>query len=408
MDPSPSPLRRVLYAVAIAYALVALLAAFGAPLPWAIVHADSLEYARLASNLAEHGVLGFEAHSPSARRELLYPLFLAAFMKLGLVKPFEMAPQNFWPVLVVQAGLYVSALGLLAERARRLVPDAVARTTVVLGAAYLPVAKYSFQVLSESLTIFLVAGFFFLLARRDAPTERARLTLAAVLLGLLGLLKSVMLPAAPLVAAFLLRARAVTRQLAVLFTVVALAFPAAWIARNYVCFDRIILSTTDGASSLYRGNMTLGYQPGGFSDPAIPEEVRAERDRLGLAADRYLVELTRRRLLDSPGEFALHLMYKLVVLWVGEPWSGEGTGLFVLRCLMALLIASRLSLLRRSPDPGAHLVLLFALYQSVLYTLLFTTPRYFAPTIFLLLPVASSTLHHLRLPSWIGRVQRSG
>jgi hypothetical protein len=381
----------VLAVAGVVYAVLVVSIAVGAE-PMHVVHRDSLDYIRLASHLADHGVLGFDPAVPSARRELLYPLFLAAFMKVGLVTPFETSPQNFWPVLAVQSALYLLAVALVTVRTCQHWSSAVARTSVVLGAAYPPLAKYSLQLLSEALTIALVALAFFLLTRPTPGRPRAGLALASVLLGLLALLKSVMLPVAPLVAAFLVRARRVSWQAAAVLTLVALAFPAAWTARNHAEFGRVVVSTSDGASSLYRGNMTLGYQPPGFGDPAIPEPVRAQQARLGIEAGPYLTSLVVQRAVAAPAEFALQLLYKLCVLLVGDPRSSDGPASFAMRVAFLLLVVARFRELVSSREVSTRLTLGFTIYLSLAYSALLTSPRYFAPAALLLLPFAAQTL----------------
>jgi len=387
--------------VGVAFLVVVALAALGIDLPFEIVHRDSRQYIELASNLSEHGVFGFTPEASVARRELLYPLFLAGFMKLGLVTPYDFEPTNFWPVLLAQAGLYLLALRLLADRATQYFEAPVATVTIYLGGAYFIISQYAFQILSELLAMVLVVCLFWLLDRRTDRAERRHLSLAALALGLLGILKSVAIPTAPLIAGFLVLTRRLTLRLAALFVVIALAFPAAWTTRNYVRFDRWILSTTDGASTLYRGNMGLGFQPAGWSDPRIPEEVREERKRLGLAADAYLKRLTRERFFSHPGECALQVLFKLMVLWVGEPGSASRTAAFLIRLTLLLLIVAGVGRAARSREPMQWLLLLLCLYLSIVYPLILTTPRYAAPAIIMLFPLAAETLLRLgkRLPS---------
>jgi hypothetical protein len=147
--------------------------------------------------------------------------------------------------------------------------------------------------------------------------------------------------------------------------------------------------------------MGLGFQPAGWSDPRIPEEVREERERLGLAASDYLKQLTRERFLSHPGECALQVLFKLMVLWVGEPGSASKTAAFLIRLTFFLLVMAGLGRVARSREPMQWLLLLLCLYLSIVYSLILTTPRYAAPAVIMLLPVAGQTLLRLskRLPS---------
>ena len=66
---------------ALALATGILLIHLGYDLLWNEVFGDSWQYISIASNLAENGIFSLDGETLTARRELLYPLFLSVFME---------------------------------------------------------------------------------------------------------------------------------------------------------------------------------------------------------------------------------------------------------------------------------------------------------------------------------------
>ncbi len=386
-------------ALAAALAIVSLLYfawLLGVPLLWEVIQPDTHSYWEIARNLADSGRFSADGTNPTARRELLYPAFLSLFIKAGLAPAVLDDAHGAWAVILVQAGLYVAALALCAQAFARPAGARASSLAMVLGAFFLPTAQFAFQLISEGTFMFLLAASFAALDRWLARGGALRGMLAACLIGAMALVKSVML-LFPLVllghALFFTR----PRRWAVLWvTLLALALPAMWTARNMSEFGRVIVSTTDGGSSLYRGNMALYYQPPSMSDPLVPEPVRQEAARLGPGReDAYFASLAKEFLTQSPAQTLMHLGYKLMVLLVGLPLSASHVALMIVRSAFWAVVLLRFYSLWRGADPVARLALLLASYITAVHTVIFSTPRYMAPVMFLLLPLCVSAAQSL-------------
>ncbi len=369
--------------------LITILAAIkmGTALPWEVIQPDSYSYIQLASNLSDHFLFSVDGLEPSAQREILYPLFIACFMKLGIVTPNVLSISNVFPILIVQAALYLVALYLIAWIAARQNLPKAPPAIIVLGVIYLPITQYAFQTLSELLTVVLTVAFFSSIQWWKDRGGIWRILLGASLLGLLTITKSVIIPFTLITATILFLCRAVSMRLACTFLIMSLFLPSAWIIRNYVQLDTLILGTTDGVSSLYRGNMLLGEQPPSMQDSRIPEHIITALTTLTTQEQNtFLLQQVKRRLAENPLEYTQHLFFKAFVLLFGLPITLPHMCIMLTRIFSITVVTSRMKYYLRAQRPIPILILAFAGYLFGIYTLIYTTPRYFIPALFMLFP----------------------
>ncbi len=350
---------------------------------------DSESYILLASHLTTAGHFSLDGLTPSARREPLYPLLIASFMRMGIVGPFTMSTRNLAPMLALQIAMYLGAAWVLAAMARRQFGAAESWWTVLVAGLYLPLVHFVFLLLPEVTFILLVTLLIAAFLGWYGRWGWRSLLGTAVLAGLAGLIKAVMV-FFPLVIAALSVRRAVAAgrgiQILVLL-LVGLGLPALWTARNVRTFDALIVSTVNSGTSLYRGSLILGEQIPHISDERIPPAVRTATLRLKPhEADAYLARLAWQEMRADPGRAALQAGFRLFVLLVGQPTSVKYALLFLVR--LGFLAVVLLHFLRHAwPLSAAHrIVLIYCVYVSVLYAAIYTTPRYFASCSFLLIP----------------------
>lgn len=215
---------------ALAVALVAMavrLALFAVAEPWSdqylsdFLRLDSLGYHELAISILDGGFM--LAGSPDAFRTPLYPAFLALFYFFGGAHP--------WLAIIGQIALDGGTCYLLCVLFQRRLP------------AYLyalhPVAIFQANVLmSETLTVFvLTLGLFALFHRRFFA--------GGVAVGLAALVKpaALYLPIVLLIWVAFVYRRNFVRPSALLVVAFALTI-SPWLARNYVTFDHLSLSSS--------------------------------------------------------------------------------------------------------------------------------------------------------------------
>ena len=215
-----------------------------------LLESDEAEYSltgrRLAAGLGltdRGGGLYVHDHPP------FYPIFLGGVYALG---GGEAAVR--W----AQLSLALLTLVLVFMTARRVFGAAVARATLLAGAAYLPTAFYVTQLLSEVLfTLFLVLGVYLLLAGSEGGRRRWWLYLAAgVAFGVAGLTRGVALAAALAIALLLLLRRRMPgrRWVSAAFAVGVAVAVLPWSVHVYAETGRPVLVDTKGPDILYRGN----------------------------------------------------------------------------------------------------------------------------------------------------------
>jgi len=171
---------------------------------------------------------------PSTIRAPGYPLFLATFFRLGL--------GTAW-IIAAQVLLFIAAAVIVAFGTRAVTRSPIAGMLAgLIVATYLPAIDCAHQIMTETFFLVVMSGAFFLLWRAQTTP---RILLAAPLFAIAPLIRPVAI-FLPLIAAgyLLLTTR---RWLAVtLFTLIAIAPGALWIARN----DRVQgAPIIDGASN---------------------------------------------------------------------------------------------------------------------------------------------------------------
>lgn len=360
----------------------------GMPLPGDVIQPDTQSYWNIAKHIADAGQFSMDGANPTARRELLYPLFLSTFIKAGLAPAVLESARDAWAVILVQCGLYLAALALCVRAFSGSVETRSQTLAVLAGTVFLPISQYAFQLISEGLFIFLLAATFAALARWMKRYSLLLGALSAVLMGSMALVKSVMLLFPFIVLGYSLFSPRLRFKPTVCVVLLSLMLPAGWTVRNAMVFDTVIVSTTDGGSSLYRGNMMTYYQPPSMDDPLVPESIRREAARLGPGkADEYLAALAKEFLTEAPLKTAKHFAYKLFVLLFGLPLSTAYTALMLTKmCFWGMVLSRAVPLWRSSGAPG-QLALLLAGYLAIVHTATYSTPRYMVPAMFMLMPL---------------------
>jgi hypothetical protein len=241
------------FALRLLYALVVMR---GVP-----VGGDGLEFHILANQLSSgdgyvQPLVVSPDHVATADKPPLYPLLLALPSLLGLD---SIAAHRV--VSCVMGAVLVAGVGLLGRRVGG--SDRVGLIAAGLAAVYPLLVVLDGAVRSESLYAPLIA--FLLLATYrliDRPTT-ARAAIVGALIGAAVLTRSeaVLLGLLLLVTAALHLPRGTRARLPAVASLVALLFIAPWLARNWVEFDRPLLSTNSG-SLVYGANCHTAYYTG--------------------------------------------------------------------------------------------------------------------------------------------------
>ena len=344
------------------------------------IQPDSGDYFSPASHLAENGIFSRDGTTPSAKREIMIPFVISSFIKTGLIKPFECSPENLFPFIIFQILLYVISLWMLGKIAQQVFNKRVAVLTMIFGFIYIPLAQFQFQVLSEALAIFFITSCAFL-GQKYIYEKRVRYILfSGLCLGLAGITKSVFVLFPPILFGILIYHEK-KKLPAIAFLVVSLALPIGWVVRNYMHFDQFVLST-DGPSAFYRGNIVLGRAfP---SEKSLPDVFKKPEGLSEIESYAYFKKQSLDLIFNRPFHLILQFFYKLFVLLFGLPSSLKYTVLLSIRFLFLAFVLSRIKI--HLNNPLIIMVGILTIYNIFFYSIIHSTPRYFAPCVFLLIP----------------------
>jgi 4-amino-4-deoxy-L-arabinose transferase-like glycosyltransferase len=238
----------VAFAIRLVYAL--------AIAPGQIQPGDPLLYRTLAEALA-HGrgydLAAIYHHShPTASHPPLYPLYLAAFVKLGVT--------TFSAQRAISCLLGTAAVALIGLLGRRVAGDRVALIAAGLAAIYPQLFMVDGTLIAESLYAPLVVAVLLLSYRwLDKPVPASAAALGAAI-GLATLTRSDGIFLAVLLVPLLLWRGGGRRLQLLAVSAVALGLVLSpWLIRNWVQFDRFPLLSTNGALTQLATNCDETY-----------------------------------------------------------------------------------------------------------------------------------------------------
>ncbi|MFA5147271.1 MAG: glycosyltransferase family 39 protein [Candidatus Omnitrophota bacterium] len=337
---------------------------------------DEAEYERLALNLvSSRGYINSADGSPTALRPPLYPVFLAA--------TYEIFGHDLFIVRMIQVILSALTVCLLCLIAYRIFDGTAALVTAVMTSFYMPFARCSGMIYTETLFTFLLVLIVYMALRIKRPGPAA-FCLLGLLCGLLTLVRSTafLIPFV-LVPYLFFRMRDVSfAKKAVVSLALVLSFVAAilpWSVRNYRVFGRPVFVSTNAGLNLYQAvsftggkvfDLDTANDPVAAKADAIVDEVERNDFYVRSAFDVYM-----KRPLFTLKMFAVRVLFFLNVYdW--EILGGETLNYHFLFVLPFAVLGSVFSLRRRK---DAAILFLSIIYFAA-FTLLFPgTPRYRFP-----------------------------
>lgn len=341
-------------------------------------------YHEFAVSLRDHGALLHEG-APSAAREPVYPLFLAAI--------YTVLGEGFPQIWIAQSLLGAATVGLVFLLAGRTFSRNVAWAAAALAAFYPQFIFYAASPERETLQVLLLLAAMLALCRGCRRGSLAEVAGAAGLWALSPLTNSSLLPAAALAGpgAWLLGRRLgldLRRHAAVFLAVFALGY-GLWPLRNFLVFGRFIPGITAGGAHLYVSLIVPNEAAGTprehdfiVADPvmragaALPEDER----------DRFFYRASARWILAHPLGFARIMAASFLKLWRLYPYPRDygmryrvikavsllSDGWLIPLGLLGLLLAGR-----RFPETELFNLVLFAITST--YMIFWAIIRYRLP-----------------------------
>jgi 4-amino-4-deoxy-L-arabinose transferase-like glycosyltransferase len=277
---------------------------------------SSDQYETIALNLLGGHGYAIEPGRPTAQREPVYPLLIAA-----VYAPFGRVPAL---VIALQCLLGVGTCWLVYLAARRLFGEDSAVLALALCAVYPQAVYYSAYFFRESLLSFSFAVLFYSSSFWSSREPSVRPILYGAFAALaLGLSNSAHLPALALAAAAL--ALCAPRELRwrrlALFSLPLLLGFVLWSARNHAAFGRFIAGSTHGGEEFYQALIVPPEDLGTARQTEILAGDRVFQETLSLPEDARNAALTRASfawIAEHPGIYAGRAAAGLLKFW--KPW----------------------------------------------------------------------------------------
>jgi 4-amino-4-deoxy-L-arabinose transferase-like glycosyltransferase len=381
---------------------------------------DEQDYNRLACNLVEHGEYGFEPGQPNSLRPPLYPVLVA-----GVYRVFGL--ENYQAVRLLQALLSLANVLLVYALGSAILSRRAGLWAAGLYAFYPSMLGYNNLLLTEVLFTFLLCAFCVLLIHALQRDSFRSLVLAAIVLALAALTRSVVWLFPPVLAGFLLLAfhggwRRRFLAGATFVAVFALVL-APWAIRNtrlqktFIAIDvmggRNFMMGNYRYTPLYRSWATIELQG---EESWIYEVLHAypPEKRTQGQIDKLAMRQAFKFIAANPGLTLQRDLVKFFDFWglERELIAGADTGFFgpisrpalvgltLLICgsYVLALFAGLFGMVMAPPaDRRVHLFLLLLIaFVCGLHTLAFGHSRYHLPLIPLLLVYAASAVIHRR------------
>lgn len=374
------PWRAILLVFALAFLVRAAVVTLHAAPP---VRGDMITYEGIALNIVEGKWHFGWGDLPSAHREPIYPLFMAAIY--SLTGPSREAVHWAHALLgsVTCALLVMLSSMLLRSRS-------AAALAGILAAFYPPFLLHVQTLLSEPLATVLLLLATYLIVAGWTGAKKWTLVAGALVLGLATLTRAANLMYAPLVAfsilAFSYGRRHFGLRGAALFFVAFLLVLSPWTTRNYAVFGRFIPVGVNAGGSFFRGNYdegTLGSMGTNYH-PDMPGDITAQYEGLDeVGVDRLLMREGLKYVRSHPGTFLKLCALKFIRFWFNVGFADPpsrtsivfavGNALLLLLALYGIL-GSGLAV-HRAAWPAYMLVV----YYTGLHVVLFATARYNIP-----------------------------
>jgi len=373
---------------------------------------DTGSYEIIAQSLVKGDGFSSSPGVPSLTRAPGYPLFLAGVY--FLFGPSHIAVKSIQALLGAIGCIIIYFIG------REIFNRKVGLWSGVTMALYPPLISTAGFVLSEELSIFLLATSILFLTKAMKSKEVGWYALSGIFMGLATLCRSVtLLFPFFLYLTFLFspskKREFVRISIFLLFTIVTIV---PWTIRNYVRFNAFIPTEIQGGRNLWVGSYfpsdgLLPYSTTSDQEYENPEDKEAY-NKIGrglspIEADKAYSSEAIKNILNNPSGYSRLCVQKFERFWfwipggveVLKPYPKIKWGVTIVYCLVLLSAGLGLWVGLRENWRDKLPLLAIILYFTIMHTLLFAIPRYRLPIMPYVLIFA--VVGFLRILDWKGR-----
>lgn len=356
-------------AVAVGLLLVASISAASIILIHSEVKLDAAEYMLLAENLDKLGRYTYNGESSSRGRQPVYPMILSLiYWKLG---------QSFLVVKLLQALLNLLTFLIIMILLKRLLPSLHPSIPAIIISAYYPLWVFCAYALAESVFIFAIVAFVWLLERGLRTGSAYRLGLSGLVLGLSVLTKPIAI--FPLLLIWLpvlfherLSKYAFASLLYVLLGSCLVLVP--WATRNYIECGYFTPLSAEGGEHLM-------YVSGGKTTESDYRHTGSVSER-ATSTERKQIAGAVRRILSDPLSVIWQSAIRTVTIWMFFPGTREYSHIltrFASHLVQILILLATVTGLARTRRSTVLLLILVPVSFSLGLIIANPTTRYLIP-----------------------------
>lgn len=369
-------------ALTVRLALVVSFPALSAP--------DTGSYEEPALNLIKGNGYSSSPGVPTAKRAPGYPFFLAGvYLLFG---------QSHMAVKIIQAILGAISCVIISSIGREIFKCKVGLWSGVAMALYPPLISTAGFILSEELTIFLLAISILFLTKAMKKERMIWYVLSGIFMGLTTLCRSaiILFPFFLYLALIFSPFKKREFGLISIFLLSMIVTMAPWTIRNYVRFNAFLPTEIQGGRNLWVGSYfpsdgLLPYSTTSAQEYKSPKDKEAynriEKGLSPIEADKAYSREAIKNILNNPSGYLLLCVQKFERFWFWIPGGVEvlksypkiklgitmGYYIVLLLAIWGVWVSLRENWRNKLP------LLSIVLYFTIIHTLLFAIPRYRIP-----------------------------
>lgn len=215
-----------------------------------VLTSDPIYYDQTAQSILKGE--GYRNGHMFAYRPPIYPYFLAGI--------YSIFGNSYLPVKIVQAFISIFSCFIMFLLTKRLLNEKAALSSVFLFAFYPPFIRFSGELWTETVFIFLILSVFLFLYKFQESSRLRHGIILGVLLGIASLTREVAFYFLPLMLIWIIicnksvisRKVIINKILVIIIPMLLIMMP--WIVRNYIILKTIIPVSTNGGVNFYMGN----------------------------------------------------------------------------------------------------------------------------------------------------------
>lgn len=289
-----------------------------APSDISIPSGDALGYHILAKNLLQYSQFAFEVGKPTARREPLYPVFLAIVYRLF--------GESLFIARLSQVFINVVSIFLIYLIAKEIFDELTAVLSVAISSFWPNFIYFCGALLREIFFMFFVLLEILMLIRCTKTQKTINYVFLGIISALMALIKTEGIAIFVMVCIYLLINKFSIKKVLIMCISFIFIF-SLWVYRNYRVFKTVILGNTWGGLAFWSGTDILPFEIRGLPDEEIYkltlEDVIKAKELDEIEENKFYYERAFKYYLENPVKIITLPIKKFLKFWRFLPHKGR-------------------------------------------------------------------------------------